>query len=165
MSLSLSSDFEMFDAEASKTGDPKVGELRARYWSAKRKIKKLKKVKHRPAAKPAVPTGAPTSSRTKALMERVHRTSVVETFCGCGRLSSFMEEAGFDALGIDYAGNKDKPTCKHIYIDLSTPSGQAAFWTIIAEREPVFVHFAPPCGTASRARDIRRKVGPDPKPL
>eukprot|EP00973_Karenia_brevis_P017640 2421448-Karenia_brevis.AAC.1 len=98
-------------------------------------------------------------------MGRVHGASVIEAFCGCGRLSSFMEDAGFNALGIDYSANKDKPTCTHIYIDLATPSGQAAFWTIIAERKPVFVHFAPPCGTASRAREIRRRVGPDPQPL
>eukprot|EP00973_Karenia_brevis_P036189 4990862-Karenia_brevis.AAC.1 len=25
--------------------------------------------------------------------------------------------------------------------------------------------FDPPCGTASRAREIRRRTGPDPKPL
>eukprot|EP00973_Karenia_brevis_P006559 892588-Karenia_brevis.AAC.1 len=28
-----------------------------------------------------------------------------------------------------------------------------------------YVHFAPPCGTATRAREIRRAHGPDPKPL
>ena len=29
----------------------------------------------------------------------------------------------------------------------------------------IAVHLGPPCGTSSRARDIRRHSGPDPKPL
>lgn len=41
---------------------------------------------------------------------------------------------------------------------------QLQFWDLIREGRVKYVHFAPPCGTASRAREIRRK-GCDPKPL
>ena len=76
-----------------------------------------------------------------------------------------MQQAGWSALGVDYSWNKDKPIGPYIYLDLSTQAGQAAFWQIVADRKCVYVHFAPPCGTASRAREKRIHVGFDPKPL
>ena len=76
-----------------------------------------------------------------------------------------MEKEGFEVLGVDYAGNKDKPAVKVHLLDLSTSWGRQALRKLIAEFQPIFVWFGTPCGTASRARDIRRKAGPDPKPL
>lgn len=58
-----------------------------------------------------------------------------------------------------------------VNLDLSTSEGQSAFWTILKEENVVYVHFAPPCGTSSLAREIRRKnqtgksSAVDPKPL
>ena len=77
-----------------------------------------------------------------------------------------MSEAGWVALGIDWQGNKDVPVIdRTVHIDLSTDAGQAAFWQIVKERRPVYIHFGPPCGTASRARERRLKNGHDPLPL
>lgn len=42
--------------------------------------------------------------------------------------------------------------------------GQLEFWDIVREGNVAYVHFAPPCGTASAARNIRRRFI-DPKPL
>eukprot|EP00973_Karenia_brevis_P044943 6223854-Karenia_brevis.AAC.1 len=75
-----------------------------------------------------------------------------------------LSRAGFNALGVDHSKNKDTPQCKAINIDLTTESGQRILMSLLEERRVVFVHFAPPCGTATRAREIRRK-GVDPKPL
>ena len=36
---------------------------------------------------------------------------------------------------------------------------------MLEQHNVVAVHLGPPCGTSSRARDIRRRSGPDPKPL
>ena len=36
---------------------------------------------------------------------------------------------------------------------------------MIFDKDAGFNSFAPPCGTASRSREIRRSGGPDPKPL
>ena len=60
--------------------------------------------------------------------------------------------------------NKDKPLSKVINIDLSTDWGQKAFWRQIDEDTNVTT-FAPPCGTPTRAREIRRKSDTDPKPV
>ena len=85
------------------------------------------------------------------------RPTTLEVFCGCGALSAELEKAGFAALGIDFEGNKDKPSCKSVYLDLTAYEGQLALLQLIAAERPVFVHFAPPCGTASLAREIRRR--------
>ena len=42
--------------------------------------------------------------------------------------------------------------------------GQLEFRDVIRKQNIKYVHFAPPCGTASAARNIRRK-GIDPKPM
>ena len=76
-----------------------------------------------------------------------------------------MQQAGWSALGVDYAWNKDKPIGPAVYLDLTTQAGQDALWQIIVDRKCVYVHFAPPCGTASRAREKRINSGFDPKPL
>jgi len=117
---------------------------------ARRKAKLIKPIKRtKPIARPI------SSART---------CCAVETFAGCGRLAGELKAAGFSAIGIDYGYNKDKPLSKVINMDLSTERGQKSFWRQMNEDTKVTT-FAPPCGTATRAREIRRKSGPDPKPL
>ena len=78
---------------------------------------------------------------------------------------------GIVTLGIDYAKNKDKPQSRAIKLDLSQAADQAAFWTLVGAGNVCYVHFGPPCDTASRAREIRRKdanggsAEVDPRPL
>jgi hypothetical protein len=50
-------------------------------------------------------------------------------------------------------------------LDLTTDHGVQLLWKILDHPRVVAVHLGPPCGTSSRARDIRRHSGPDPKPL
>jgi hypothetical protein len=98
------------------------------------------------------------------------RKTFVEVFCGCGEMSFSASSQGFHAVAIDWAGNKDKPkVSNYLPIDLGSMSGVEAFYRHMKDLQThgvlVFIHFAPPCGTASMARQIRRKTGPDPKPL
>ena len=80
---------------------------------------------------------------------------------GLGVLGSELKKQGFAVVGIDFKGCKDKPLVKTLWIDLTT---RLEFWDIIREGNIEYVHFAPPCGTASAARNIRRRFI-DPKPL
>ena len=87
---------------------------------------------------------------------------------GCGRavLTRALQRAGWGATGIDWQGNRDRPVAKCIWLDLTTAIGQQLFWKLVRSHPTIFVHFAPPCGTASRAREIRIKNAAfDPKPL
>ena len=88
----------------------------------------------------------------------------IDVFNGLGMLGAELKKIGFDVLGIDVKGCKDKPLCKTIWLDLTTRQGQMEFWDHISSGKVQYVHFAPPCGTVSEAMNIRRRFI-DPKPL
>jgi len=88
----------------------------------------------------------------------------IEVFNCLGVLGAELKKQGFAVIGIDRKGCKDKPLCRTVWIDLSTRLGQLEFWDIIRKGKVKYVHFAPPCGTASAARNIRRRFI-NPKPL
>ena len=95
----------------------------------------------------------------------------VEIFAGTARITKSMKEAGFDALGIDWAGGKAKPEAEVLLLDLCTEPGRKAMWSQLQRPGLFHVFLAPPCGTASRARErpipaaLRRKGAPEPRPL
>ena len=88
-----------------------------------------------------------------------------EVFCGCARATKELSNAGFNAMGVDYIKNKDKPAAQATNLDLRNKWGQNALRKLIKKIEARLAWFAPPCGSAARCREIRRKDGPDPKPL
>ena len=95
-----------------------------------------------------------------------HSVGALEVCCGCARMTKELRAAGFDAVGIDYNRNKDKPESKsYVELDLSKPWGLAEMYKLIKSKRVKLTFSAPPCGSASAARLIRRKNGPDPKPL
>lgn len=97
----------------------------------------------------------------------------MEVCCGSARYSAALRKEGFEASGVDWRGNKDRPEpgvpCK--WVDLSTRQGRKELLAMLEDPDLEYVHFSPPCGTASRAREIRRKTREgkeaaiDPKPL
>ena len=98
---------------------------------------------------------------------------VLEICCGCARLASHCSKVGLKALGVDWKGCKDKPEGRVIWIDLSTDRGVEELKAVLAanKRTLKVVFMSPPCGTASRAREIRRHKPDesgriiDPKPF
>ena len=81
---------------------------------------------------------------------------IIEIFAGTARLSITAREAGFRSLSVD----KTSERCKgaHIAIfDLSQDADVARLMDVIsAEKDNIaWIHFAPACGTASRAREKR----------
>ena len=52
-----------------------------------------------------------------------------------------------------------------IRIDLASEHGQALLWRILEQSRVFAIHLGPPCGTSSRAREIKRRYGTNPKPL
>ena len=54
----------------------------------------------------------------------VKKPGAVEVFCGCARMTKELQSAGFDAVGVDYRYNKDKPETKaYVELDLARPWG------------------------------------------
>lgn len=95
----------------------------------------------------------------------VKKPGAVEIFCGCARQTKEFAAVGFEATGVDYIKNKDKPVAKATSIDLRDKWGQDALRRLIKQIDARIAWLAPPCGSAARCREIRRKNGPDPKPL
>ena len=121
---------------------------------------------------PPKPTKQPPPPCKKIWAQpKVLRDKAYEVFCGAAGLTLNLSKAGFNAVGIDHKSNKDKPKGRCLWIDLSTRFGQEDLRKRVLHDTVAYVHFAPPCGTASRARDRRRYNADgtpaklDPKPL
>ena len=79
-------------------------------------------------------------------------------------------------MGVDSIHNRHKPEAPCIIIDLTTKDGQETLWRFIGSGKVRYVHLAPPCGTASLARECQSKeraakaaasgwIGDIPRPL
>jgi hypothetical protein len=99
------------------------------------------------------------------------RKLAIEICCGCARLTREFCNQGLDGTGIDYTRNKSKPVGPAVVLDLTTEHGQLIMESTLNSGRVAVVTAAPPCGTASRAREIpisaerRRRGVPQPKPL
>ena len=94
------------------------------------------------------------------------RHFALEVFCGSAGLTAELQTLGCQAFGVDREDNVHTPKSEVLHINLSTDAGRALFRRLLDHPRLVYVHFAPPCGTASRARE--RRVGRDhhgPPPL
>ena len=87
----------------------------------------------------------------------------MEVFCGSGRLTASVRKLGVvEAIGIDHILSK-RLQAPAIKLDLNSQNGREVLKNMMESDSVMWIHFAPPCGTASRARNIRR--GPhDPPP-
>ena len=89
----------------------------------------------------------------------------IEVFCGTGQLTATVRKAGLrDAFGVDHIMHQ-RLRCPAIKIDLCTDEGLCLFYKCLDEDRLVWVHFAPPCGTSSRARNIVKPGQYNPPPL
>ena len=74
-------------------------------------------------------------------------------------------------MGVDWWKNKHQPVVPILRIDMTSQQGQRLIWRILEQCRVKVVHFAPPCGTMSRAREIplpqwiKDKAIPEPYPL
>ena len=84
---------------------------------------------------------------------RLDEVMVLEIFAGTARLTRAVRDAGMSAMAID----KDAQRAQSVHIahyDLNDPEQLAALEDFIGKHSDriLWAHFAPSCGTASRAR-------------
>lgn len=115
----------------------------------------------------AVPTEHSEGSRALDAVPSlgpVSRVVALEEFCGSAGLAAQLRLLGIDALGLDYSRNPQRPLAPIINCDMSLPSGQKTVYDICENANVEYTHAAPPCGTATRARDrplpaaVRRRL-------
>ena len=93
------------------------------------------------------------------------RLFVIEIFSGTGGLTAAVRRMGMtQSIGIDAHVTKQVKS-PVIRIDLATEPGQQLLWRILRQESVAAIHMGPPCGTSSRAREIRRKGQYNPPPL
>ena len=98
---------------------------------------------------------------------------VIEVCCGCARVTKSCQSLGMKSVGVDWSGCKDKPEGRVFWHNLATDQGFENFMELLEANKGSIkvVYMSPPCGTASRAREIRRRKPNsegkiiDPKPL
>ena len=83
-------------------------------------------------------------------------------FAGSAALSAAARRRGLGAVAVDWKGNAHARDVQGdvLNIDLREAAGQEFVLRLIGADTVRWVHFAPPCGTASRAREL--PVGPPP---
>ncbi|CAE7512822.1 ubiad1 [Symbiodinium sp. CCMP2592] len=114
-----------------------------------------------PNAKAASPVEGPLLDAGHSLCGadafRIDSLFCIEIFSGSGRLTAELRRAGFrDSIGIDHVAPKQmiSPVLK---LDLLDPEHVKMVLDLIDSPFCLYVHIAPPCGTASRAREIFRR--------
>ena len=89
----------------------------------------------------------------------------IEVFSGTAGLTAAVRRVGCQhGTGVDAHVTK-QVKAPVIRINLATQQGQELLWRILQQPRVFAVHLGPPCGTSSRAREIKRKFGYSPKPL
>lgn len=78
----------------------------------------------------------------------------IECFGGSARLTRALSDIGFDATSIDWIRNKSRPVGSSILLDLTSEYGRVILHKALRSGRVVYLHLAPPCGTASLARSI-----------
>ena len=95
----------------------------------------------------------------------------LEICAGSAGLTAALRQVGFDSAGIDCRRNRHRPMAPVATIDITQVEGQQVIDQLLESGRVIYAHMAPPCGTASRARDrlvsrqLRMQGAPSPPPL
>ena len=95
----------------------------------------------------------------------------VELCCGSAGLTASLTTAGFTGIAVDHESNRHQPAVQVTKLDLSKTASWEVLDHMLQVQPIIYVHAAPPCGTASRARErkvpqaLRDRGAPNPKPL
>ena len=82
----------------------------------------------------------------------------VESFCGKGTLSKRPRAKQFQVISVDHVASKGIPILRS---DIGKVDQCKVLEELLMLDKVLYVHFAPPCGTSSAARNLQ----PGPPPL
>ena len=84
----------------------------------------------------------------------------VEACCGSAALAAAAKQAGFEVMAIDHPHNRHNPAIKCIHLDLRAKAAWVFLDHVRKHGRLFHFHISPPCGTASRARELPNGPGP-----
>ena len=86
----------------------------------------------------------------------------LELCAGSAALSACFREQGWEVLPIDHSKNRFHPLARVCNLDLALDSTWEYLFYVLDIFPVAFIHAAPPCGTCSRARQIRNHPSDPP---
>ena len=95
--------------------------------------------------------GQPSNSTSSKVTSSIDELLIIEVFAGSCNLSTAFVKCGFQALAIDHIQSHKFRT---MILDLTISADRSLLLELIRTQKPFLVWLAPPCGTASRARNI-----------
>ena len=79
----------------------------------------------------------------------------LELMAGCARFTSVVLKNGIQGIGVDHSHNRHSKVGPTVNYDLTKVDHQNILWELLEGGQIDIVHAAPPCGTGSKAREIR----------
>ena len=98
--------------------------------------------------------GSHPNSSAASRMPSIGELLIIEVFAGSCNLSSTFVKFGFQAIAVDHTQSHQ---FRVMQLDLTIQHDQSLLLDLIRHQKPFLVWMAPPCGTASRARNIPAK--------
>ena len=98
--------------------------------------------------------GSHPNSPAASRMPSIGELLIIEVFAGSCNLSSTFVKFGFQAIAVDHTQSHQ---FRVMQLDLTIQHDQSLLLDLIRHQKPFLVWMAPPCGTASRARNIPAK--------
>ena len=95
----------------------------------------------------------------------------VELAAVSATLTRSFRNHGLDGVAVDHKANQHRAKSVVLNLDMATTEGQSAILLMVESPLVIAVSMAPPCGTASRARErpvphhLRARGAPQPPPL
>ena len=117
------------------------------------------------------PAFAPLSKGCTDLLDAMSGPVVLELNAGSAGFTAAIIARGVEGIAIDHVKNEHTTKTRVLHIDMTRPGGQAVIRALCATGRVQHVHAAPPCGTGSRAREIKipqyliDQGAPEPVPL
>ena len=113
------------------------------------------------------PAASTITSSSGTAKKQIHGLSNLELCAGSAGYSAKLFKHGLSTLPIDAPHNKHKQKLPCVTLDLCLPSSQELLMKLLADKRIFSLGAAPPCGTATRAREKKMKHIPasqQPKP-
>ena len=103
---------------------------------------------------------SPSSDAVAEVPESLTGIGAFEVFCGHAGLTRALTRAVFSAQGIDYKFNASKPVAPCIWVDMASETAVGQIKRLAIKHDVQYMHFCPPNGTASSARNSSRSSRP-----
>ena len=114
---------------------------------------------------------APSCEQNLTRLIGVSDCVTIELCAGSATLSAALKARGFQVVPVDHGSNRHRQHVACVQIDLTSDYAMCLIEDLLVSGQVKYCHLAPPCGTATKARErrvpqwLQARGSPDPLPL